>query len=291
MVIFPHNFPRSGQSAWSGRSQESSYSGLARAGQREHLAVHDCKGPDGNRVSSLNGNSMALEDVRIDWSRTGLPHDLEAIAGVDGQKGEFMAVEGSRSKAPNAHLFLFDYAQGEGKAVKRFDLPKLPYQIEGMVTTRRDDGDVLVVLGGRGDGNSREGTLHWANYHPDSQSLSWSKQGQQGISITLPESLGEGERPISDLHLTREGDLWASGCVDNGDTGPFESLVYRVGSLQADSPNPVTLTLDHPHRIPGQKIEALDANPGHESHLLAGTDNESFGGSLQSLLAQTTEHG
>ena len=284
MVVFPHNFPSSGTWGVSRPRVDDSYSGLTRAGEGEHLLVHDTKCPNENRVSNFNANSGQVENVQIDWKRTAQPEDLEAVAYVDGQQGQYLAAEGSQYNGRTPHLFLFNYADGEGESLKRFDLPKLPYEIEGMVTKQRADGDVLVVLGGRGDEVSAEGRLHWGLYDPEAQSLEWSPAGTAGVPVTMPEHLAPNERPIADLHLDASGELWAAGCVDNGNEGPFESLVYRVGKLDPDSRNPIHLTLDLPIHVRGDKVEALDSNAADSNRLLLGTDNESFGGSLQSLL-------
>jgi hypothetical protein len=247
--------------------------------------VHDSKEPDGLKVSSFNTNSLQTEQVEVDWSRTGAPRDLEAVANLEGRKGEFLAVEGSRYGGVKPHMFLFEYGDGQGQALQRYDLPELPYEVEGMVTQRKPDGDLLVVLGGRGDKNSGgEGHLHWGTYHPEDQSLTWSKEGVEGVPVQMPENLGPNQRAISDLNLTPNGELWAAGCVDNGNEGPFESLIYRVGHLDSSRSNPITLTLDHAFSIPGQKVEALDSSGGRADSFLAGTDNENFGGALQSLL-------
>lgn len=287
MVVYPHNFPRQSQSPWCvNRPQvNDSYSGLASAGNGEHLAVHDTKCPRENRVSRFRDDDGSVENVDIDWSRTAVPEDLEAVANLDGQPGQFLAVEGSRYNGRTPHLFLFDYADGKGESLKRFDLPRLPYEIEGMVSKRREDGNVLVVLGGRGDEETAEGRLHWAVYHPDQRSLEWSPEGQKGVPVTMPEHIAGHERPISDLHLSEQGELWAAGCVDNGNYGPFESLIYRVGRLDANGSHPVTLTEDLPVRVRGDKIEALDSNDGNSRRLLLGSDNEYYGGSLQTLLS------
>lgn len=287
MVIFRQNFPLQSDAPWCVRrpENEQSYSGLTNAGPDEHLLVHDTKCPEEVRVSSFNGNSGTVERVEIDWSQTSQPQDLEAVSYVDGQKGQFMAVEGSRYRGRTPHLFLFDYASGKGESLQRFDLPKLPYEIEGMVTRRRDDGDVLVMLGGRGDEETGEGRLHWALYCPERHSLEWSRQGREGIPVTMPEHIAGHERPIADLHLTSDGELWAAGCVDNGNYGPFESIVYRVGRLDANAAVPVTLTEDRPIRVRGDKIEALDSQGDDSRRLLLGSDNEACGGSLQTLLS------
>ncbi len=284
MVVYPHNFP---QARWSGLERPTgaaSYSGLTSTAEGGHLIVHDSKKPGEARVSAVNGNSGAVEQVQIDWSRTDLPEDLEAVAGVDGRSGNFMAVEGSQYNGRTPHLFLFNYADGRGESLQRFDLPKLPYEIEGMATRQRADGDVLVVLGGRGDEVHGEGRLHWGVYDPDGGTMEWPAEGVRGVDVRLPEPLGPSERPIGDLHLDPNGDLWASGCVDEGDKGPFESLIYRVGQLDAEAANPLTLTLDRAVRVPGEKVEALDRCPGSPDRFLLGTDNEAYGGTLQSLL-------
>ena len=261
-----------------------SYSGLASADGAEYLLVHDTKCPNENRVSSFNATTGAVKNVDIDWSPTSVPQDLEAVANVDGQQGQFLAVEGSRHNGRTPHIFLFDYADGKGESLKRFDLPKLPYEIEGMVTKQKADGDVLVVLGGRGDEESSQGRVHWGTYHPNQGSMEWPEAGRTGVAISMPEHIGGNERPIADLHLGSDGEIWAAGCVDNGNYGPFESLIYRVGKLDANASNPVTLTQDLPIHVRGEKVEALDSNGFEGGRLLLGSDNEYYGGSLQSLL-------
>lgn len=284
MVVFPHNFP---QARWSGLERPSvgsSISGLTSTSEGGHLLVHDSKAPGETRLSSVNGNSGAVEQVQVDWSRTDEPEDLEAVAYVDGRSGNYLAVEGSQYNGRTPHLFLFNYADGKGESLQRFDLPKLPYEIEGMVTRQRSDGDVLVMLGGRGDEIHAEGRLHWGVYDPQARTMEWPEEGVRGVDVRMPEHLGASERPIADLHLDARGDLWASGCVDEGDKGPFESLIYRVGQLDAEASNPVTLTLDRSTRVPGEKVEALSVNASDPERFLIGTDNESYGGTLQSLL-------
>lgn len=261
------------------------YSGLAQAGSTQHLVVHDSKCPGEVRVSAYNAIEGQVEVVDMDWRLTGQPEDLEAVAGIDGSQDQYLAVEGSRYQGRTPQLFLFDYADGNGRSLKRFDLPRLPYEIEGMVTSRRSDGDVLVVLGGRGGEASGQGRLHWGVYDPEEQELEWSPDGRAGLAIALPERLGPNERPISDLHLNQHGELWAAGCVDNGDHGPFESMVYRLGKLDTEARAPVTLTIDQPIRIRGEKVEALASNQPNGQRLLIGTDNEACGGTLQSLLS------
>lgn len=291
MTVFPHNFPRVSGSALKlvqRPTVSATYSGLTTASDREHLAVHDTKDPNESKLSSFDWETGQTQPVTVDWSRTEQPEDLEAVAYVDGQPGQFMAVEGSRYNGRTPHLFLFDYADGNGTALKRFDLPQLPYEIEGMVTRQREDGDVLVVLGGRGDEKTREGRLHWGLYDPQQQEMEWSEQGCTGVPVSLPTRLGDEERPISELHLDRHDQLWGAGCMDNGNEGPFESLIYRVGHLNANAANPVTVTVDQPVRVRGQKVEAMDAR-AEDGRFLLGTDDESYGGTLQFLLGTTEQ--
>ena len=285
VITFPQNYP-SQRSAGPNLPQSAlSYSGLTRAGHEGHLVVHDHKA-EGPRLSLVPDNGNSLEEVEIDWSRTDRPEDLEAVSDLDGQSGQYMAVEGSRYNGRTPHLFLFNYADGKADTLEQFDLPPLPYEIEGMVTKRQDDGDIMVVLGGRGDGENSPGLLHWGTYDTDERRMTWDEKGLAGVPVSMPEDLGPGGRPISDLFLNSNGDLWAAGCTDNGDEGPFESLIYRVGRLDSNAANPVTLTVDQPVRVPGEKIEGLSTAGLHSHQFVIGTDNESFGGSLRTLSAQ-----
>ena len=111
-----------------------------------------------------------------------------------------------------------------------------------------------------------------------------SKKGLEGIPVNLPEGLGPGQRTLSDIETTPNGDLWASAARDEGDEGPFESMIYRVGSLTGDINNPVTLNLGEPHYVEGVKVEALTMNGERDHALFYGCDNETYGGSLSSTL-------
>jgi len=61
-------------------------------------------------------------------------------------------------------------------------------------------------------------------------------------------------------------------------------MIYRVGSLTGNSANPVTLTLDNPHYVEANKVEALAMHDGRDNSLFFGCDNETYGGNLSSAM-------
>jgi hypothetical protein len=262
-----------------------SISGLAQSNDSGYLAVHDTKVEQpGARLSRYEPTTGELESVDVDWSATGLANDLEGITRMDGSLERYMAVEGSKWEGRVPKLFTLSYKNGKAVAETQHPLPELPHEIEGVATKSIDNRKLLVLVGGRGEDIDDPGRLHWAIYDQDADDLSWSEDGLKGVPVTLPHELGPGQRTISDLQLTPNGDLWGSAARDEGDEGPFESMIYRIGSLNGNSANPVTLSLDHPHHVEGNKVEALAMHGRRNDTLFFGCDNETFGGSLNSAL-------
>lgn len=262
-----------------------SISGLAQSNDSGYLAVHDTKvGQPGARLSRYEPTTGELESVEVDWSATGLANDLEGITQIDGRQGDYLAVEGSKWNGHIPKLYTLSYKDGGVVSKSRHSLPDLPHEIEGVATKAIDNEKLLVLLGGRGEDIDDPGRLHWAIYDQKADDLSWSEKGLQGVPVTLPHELGAGQRTISDLQLTPDGDLWGSAARDEGDEGPFESMIYRIGSLSGNSANPVTLSIDQPHYVEGNKVEALTMNEQRENSLFFGCDNETYGGNFNAGL-------
>ncbi len=265
--------------------QYQSISGLARSNDSAYLAVHDVKvGQEGARISRYDPSTGDMEAVDVDWSATGLANDLEGITQVDGSQERYMAVEGSRWNGRTPQLFTMSYRDGKAVAEKKHALPELPHEVEGVATKKMQDGNLLVLLGGRGEDIDDPGRLHWAIYDQKSEELSWSKEGLEGTPVVPPQELGPGQRTLSDIQLTPSGDLWGSAARDEGDEGPFESLIYKIGSLNGNAANPVTLNLGEAHYVGGSKVEALTMHGERENSLFFGCDNETYGGTFNSGL-------
>ena len=112
--------------------------------------------------------------------------------------------------------------------------------------------------------------------------LNFTKEGLEGTKVKAPR-LGEGQRGISELAVNPQGQLWAAAAIDDGDYGPFSSMVYQVGNIaEQGAAVPVTLSNSNESaKINGTKAEALLFQK--DGSLLMGSDNEAMGGRLESF--------
>jgi hypothetical protein len=231
---------------------------------------------DSKRVVLLKNDSGAVQELDVDWSKTGRARDLEAI--TPGRKrGNYLAVEGSSFGEHKARLFDLDVKASGGQANKSYVLPEFGQEIEGLVSLPQRDGSQTVLFGGRGD-DKGQSTVFWGTL--SDKGLEFSPEGLKGQKIDSP-FLGEGQRSIADMTADKNGNVWAAGAVDEGDTGPFKSMVYKLGNLSGDPSKPLTPSTGNAAFIGGTKIEALIAQPN--GSFLAGSDNEDLGGRFESF--------
>lgn len=89
------------------------------------------------------------------------------------------------------------------------------------------------------------------------------------------------------MHIDHNGIIWASASGDQGDAGPFYSVIYKLGKINQMNPQkPISIfdTLTIGREIYGFKIEALsgpqkDINCTHTF----GTEDEIYGGVLRPI--------
>lgn len=258
-------------------------SGMARH-SRGALAVTDAKAESEKaRLGVVDGNTGQFEALTTDWSKTGRARDLEAITPA-AQDGNYLAVEGSAWNGAPAHMFELKVGENGATSEKKWDLPPLSQEVEGMVQKPLDDGRSLVILGGRGGEKGEPGRLFWGVLDNNTNELTFSDAGKEGIEVVAPRLSQPGQRDISDLELRNDGTLWASAAVDNGDQGPFEAKVYQVGSLTGREDIPVLLSgSSNSSSSIYSKVEGFASWGGG---LLTGSDNEGLGGEVGFLLAR-----
>ena len=250
-------------------------SGLAPHSTGRSIAVKDTKmEDDSKRVILLDNQSGQVDELDIDWSKTGRARDLEAIAPGPNQ-GDYLAVEGSSFGDFKARLFELKVGDKQGQAVKSHVLPDFGQEVEGLHRHQHSDGSQTVIFGGRGD-DSGKSKLFWGKL--SQEGLSFTDEGLKGREVQSPQ-LGPGQRSISELSLHSNGELWAAATIDEGDTGPFQSQLYSLGRLNMNSGQPELQTgPSDPVPVPGTKVEALAF---HQDQLLVGSDNELLGGRLE----------
>ena len=253
-------------------------SGLTDFSKTKLLGVRDSKDTSNDaRVLFVDKKDGAVSPVEMDWSKTGVARDLEAVA-PGAQRGQFLAVEGSSFGEKKARLFELSVGSEGGKAEKSHVLPEFGQEIEGMVTLPGKNGAQTVLFAGRG-GEGKQGKIYWGELNESG--LAFSKEGLAGQSVAAP-TVGQGQRDIADLAADKNGNLWASATIDNGDDGVFTSSVYQVGRLTPGGAAPFEAKLGRDYSVPHVKAEALALGAG--SKMFIGSDNESSGGRFESIL-------
>lgn len=259
-------------------------SGLAKFSRTRSVAVRDSKLESENRrVLLLNNSNGAVQELHVDWSKTGRARDLEAIAKGKGQ-GSYLAVEGSSFGENRARLFDLKLTAHGGESRQSYELPDFGQEIEGLVSLPQKDGNQRLLFGGRGD-QSGAGRIYWGTLNE--QGLSFTPEGLEGVKVEGP-SLGAGQRSIAELAVNEKGELWGAAAVDDGDYGPFKSAVYRIGTVNTESTVPVSVEKTKSQAmINGTKAEAFTFLS--QNRVLMGSDNEAFGGRLEAfrILDQT----
>jgi hypothetical protein len=242
----------------------------------ELLVVHDNKNDDSGRFSlvSWHHGTIALEPVA--WaSDLPLPIDLEGLSPIPGDD-RLIALESDGE----FYRVAFDRAAMAVTVSDRGVVPPLPEgsNLESIALTNLAD-QTLVVWAHRGQDDD-PAILYWGTI--DLETLAITPIGSQ--PITVPAPVGN-VRHISDLTVTATGQVFIASATDNGNDGPFESIVYEIGLFGFDNDTMPTFT---PYenfielgRGDGYKVEAivrdpLRANPA----VLLGTDDENFGSAI-----------
>jgi hypothetical protein len=275
-------------------------SGIAKLGDRSFVGVVDRKGEDSKprvlRVEITSDMSQRAEALAIDWASAGLPKDLEAVCALPKRAGEFLLLEsGQVGPARLFHLVGVPTVGATGARVKGFAEVRLPagartQNLEGLACAPSGGGQVLVLFGERGGSlESPDGRLRWAGFDLATSKLAWTPAGHAGVTLRRPKGWEPSPRAraIADLHLDESGVLWAVAALDpEGDAGPFRSVVYRAGSVDARRERPVKLvTPEIGWRLDGFKIEGLAAPPKAPpgAAFSIATEDEDYGGAWRTL--------
>jgi len=253
------------------------------------IVVRDNKDSGENRAAAVSYHDGEDPEVDpLDWEGSALPSDLEALDGVPGEQGGYLAV------ASSGTAYHFQVADGAAKVVDTFTLPAVesgdeienftlgtpPVSAAGAAGASAQDGQLVAVWGDRGE-DDRPGTLHAAPVSFDPAGK--SEFGEvQSAEVRAPYP-AEHVRHASDTELTASGELLVSSASDPGDDGPFDSALYTAGQVSLSGSGAVTLTVvkdpEVLKKFEKHKIEALACLPGSDKAVL-GTDDENDGGSL-----------
>ncbi|MFC4656363.1 MULTISPECIES: hypothetical protein [Rheinheimera] len=272
-------------------------SGLASHDGVSYLAVQDKKiQRPGDRLISIqlapNQPPVHQPLYVTNWPAGQMASDLEALCALPGRPGEYLAAESGTWQGAFGRLFHLkvfpSYAQVLGSyelPVERDNTPQSDGDnFEGLACASLAEQNYLLILGERG-GAGQPGFLQWGQLNLASSTLSWNSQkllvsGPTGVdSAVYP-------RKIADLYLQNDV-LWASAVADNGDNGPFHSVIYPLALVNPSQPQPVNLMAQRPvfWRLDGLKIEAI-AMPAlsvEQAALMVGSDDENYQGVIRPL--------
>ncbi|MHC1742488.1 MAG: hypothetical protein AB9873_05590 [Syntrophobacteraceae bacterium] len=261
-----------------GRGMQHSISGLAllsdREGQTTLVVVHDNKAAGEPRLGLVDLSSEGIRYRPLAWpAGKDAPVDLESIASIPGQPGLFLTATSS------GMVFPVTVSEKEVTVEPEFSLPNLSARanIEGL-SVQRLQGRMVVIWGDRGEG-AHPGTLYWGDLDlPNRRIINAS---EATVRAPFPSPLDSDIRHIADLKLDAGGVIWGAATKDPGDSGPFASVVYSLGTLSvSESQGAFFQANSEPSRlwVFPKKVEAIELVPGPTGTIVFGTDDENDGG-------------
>lgn len=272
-------------------------SGLAWVEGDSFLAVHDAKNPEENnrpRVSllelpkSLDG--ITWKHLTVDWPLPlGPSSDLESIARIPGTNA-FLLVESGEGRIDRPRFlraFLIEIRNNRAELLSYTELPQLVKNIEGSAVARVGSSFIFLCAE-RGDGRPST-EMYWTDVQ-----LRPLKFGSFKRAYFKPVGFtGQNKRPVSAIEVDNKGRIYIASAYDpEDDNGPFSSVIWRAGHLQANRNNTVNLVfLSKPYKLAtldGLKVESLAVRETKEGviELFAGTDDENYGGALRAIPMQ-----
>jgi hypothetical protein len=242
-----------------GTGSTQGISGITAAGSGGWVVVRDNKSSGQNRVSLLGAGGAVTP---LSWPGSP-PSDLEAIDAVPGRSGQYAVVTSGGAGRVVA-------VSGTSLTVVRsFTLPTGRNQNEAFALTRFG-GTTVAVWGNRGSTTS-PGRLFAATFDPSTGGFGAVARGT--VTVPYPTTA---VRHISDAEVLG-GRIVVSSASDPGDSGPFASALYDVGTVRLASGR-ARLALSTPASLgtfAGHKVEAVACTGGRG---ILGTDDEKQGG-------------
>lgn len=281
-ILSPHSFAGD---AWNGAS------GIALIDSARVISVHDIK------PRNLQGGTGWLgifdlpegKGTMLSWRHldsnlaqlSPLPRDVESISLVPGTSSILIGESGVIG-SNQQRLFQLVEVGGQWKVTRVFNWPWPVSNTEGMEVCRVGAYDYFVSAE-RSDGASFV-ELVWSRV----DTASWRFEQVFRTRFVPPTvSAQVGQRLISSLSCDEDGRLYGAAAFDTGnESGPFRSVVFEIGSFQADGDSSELKILHQPLHliIPGFKVEGLVVRKGGEGEgrrVLISTDDEGMGGTIR----------
>ncbi len=282
------------------KSQSIGYSGMASLDDSSYVVVYDKKSfQSGSRIAILtikNSTGYTVDEIQIDdWKhKEGKASDLESICALPDTKDEFFAVESSYWLGKAGRIF---HIKINGKKIQILNVYNIPnkedipdnkagsYNFEGSVCLKNKD-KLFLILGERGGSKQHpESSLIIGVLENGKKTFDWSTYKDDITLIKAPFSTTNDKlnRSISDLYLNDKGELFASAAIDEGDAGPFKSIIYKIGTVSFNGDKLIITPSESQkplYTIDGFKVESLSSSPSRfkESSFSIGTEDENYPG-------------
>ncbi|MDR4497135.1 MAG: hypothetical protein MRK02_04310 [Candidatus Scalindua sp.] len=282
-------------------------SGMVRISEDTFLIIHDRKntlepGPRLDLLTITRDDGIFCNPLSVDdWlDEDQEPNDLEACCSIPGRPYEFLLAESGCYRNKFGRVFHIRLTKSEGSVwtVEVIQVFRIYHQkcddegntyegdqVEGIACFRAYGKTILVYgeRGGKTEKSTKPGRIIWGelNLNKDDPFV------LLGDNVLAASSL-LGARDCSDLFLKQGHDshiVWSVAVIDNGDRGPFKSVIYEAGSFVLSSKEGKIEFVLNPEpdiiwQLDGLKVEALAAPAGSvtQSVISIGTDDEDYGG-------------
>lgn len=274
-------------------------SGMEQLTDSTYLVVYDLKKhKDGIRLGWIIVTDESIDVLPItlpSWGEEGNPNDLESVCAVPGNTNEFLVAEAGNWQGELGRIFHIqvDFGKRTARVLGTLKYPFLHRndfgiegdQYEAMHCLPYTKNERIILLGERGGSEfSPSGVIRWGLWDMKKDVFTIEGAGLKGISVNAPGhwTNAKTKRSITDIYVDPNGTLWASASEDQGDAGPFYSVIYPLGkinSMNADLPVTVIDFLAVGREVYGLKIEALSGpKKGINCTHTFGTEDEMYGG-------------
>jgi hypothetical protein len=264
-----------------------------------YLVVYDVKNfKQGTRLAiiRITENGLKVLPIKVDqWDAEGISSDLESVCRIPNKKNEFLIAESGNWQGKLGRIFhiQLDISTLKAEVLGSFKFPMLHQndrgltgdQYEAIHCLNYNNNEKIILLGERGGSTvNPTGILRWGVWNIPNNTLSTTPPSLKGIPVNAPGHWANpaSKRSITDLHVDAQGAIWAAASEDDGDLGPFYSVIYQLGQLNpANSAIPFTVldSLTVGVEIYGFKVEALSgAAKGIDCTHSFGTEDEDYGG-------------
>jgi hypothetical protein len=229
--------------------------------------------------SELDGVTWQSFDVKFPG---GPSSDLESASPIPGGKGFLFAESGQEGK-DSRRIFFATYNNGTLKIESKVNWPVPVENVEATEVCLV--GKQLVFIYAERADSLPTTKLRWATL-----SLNPVKFGAfKEVTYEGVDPVGQGARPIVALAVDSDGYIYSVSAYDSGnDSGPFRSVVWRIGQMIADGEGNPQVELGEGERLgtlDALKVESIAVREsiGGDKQVYVGTDDEYYGGIVRLL--------